>query len=102
MLKDTQKFSEPDVRKQEVREVKNQQIVINNSDLFLTSEKLERGEDRSAERLANDSGYPVTPATCGDCPNFLIKKGWIGCTLVNKQWRELGVCPLKDINLTAG
>jgi len=90
-LKDTPN-SETDAHFEEVREAREVRMSKNNNendDLILTSQRLEKVR----ERLGRN---PVTPAMCGDCSDFLIKKGWIGCKLTGRQWRELEACPLKD------
>ena len=37
--------------------------------------------------------HPIRPVECGDCEHFAVRPGWLGCTKVEKGWRELFECP---------
>ncbi len=44
---------------------------------------------------SSKSSSPPTPETCGDCSNYLVELGWIGCKKADEKLKNLDSCPLK-------
>jgi hypothetical protein len=43
----------------------------------------------------SSSQHKPTPARCGDCPEYLVEPGWIGCGITGEKLKNMDSCPLK-------
>jgi len=43
----------------------------------------------------SSSPHKLTPATCGDCSNYSVKRGWIGCKKADQKLKNMDSCPLE-------
>jgi len=44
----------------------------------------------------SSSQHKPTPAKCGDCENYLVEPGWIGCRITNEKLKNMESCPLEE------
>jgi hypothetical protein len=43
----------------------------------------------------SSSPHKPTPAECGDCPEYSVEVGWIGCGITGEKLKNMDSCPLK-------
>jgi hypothetical protein len=66
------------------------EVLINDD----TEDATDTNDGNDNNNGTNSITHQPTPATCGDCSNFSIEAGWIGCKMVNQRVSDLEICPL--------
>jgi len=53
--------------------------------------------DATSQRKSpkSSSQHKPTPAECGDCPEYSVEAGWIGCRITGEKLKNMVSCPWK-------